>query len=410
MPMLTNITILILIFIIAEYILDWYLDKINANSWEKPIPKLLEGIYDEEKYLKAQAYNKEKKKLGRWTTLLSTTIMIAMLLFGGFAILQEFVSGITANTILQALLYFGIIALVSDIISTPISLYNTFVVEEKYGFNKTTLTTFFLDKIKGGLMGAIIGGLILSGIIYFYLLTEQYFWIYAWLLLTVFSLFMAAFYTSLIVPIFNKLTPLEEGSLRTKIEDFALKAGFPVKNISVIDGSKRSTKANAYFSGMGPVKSIVLYDTLIKDHTEEELASILAHEIGHYKLKHIRQGIAISIINTGILMFLLSLCVNQIEFSQALGVNTKIFHIGLITFSMLYSPISMATGILSNIVSRKNEYEADAFAKKHTGGQPLIDALKKLNSNQLSNLNPHPLYVFFHYSHPSLLQRVEKLI
>ncbi len=408
--MITTLTLIIILFILAEYFLDWYLDKLNAQSWDKPIPEELAGIYDEEKYAKAQAYNKAKKRIGRITSIFSTGILLAMVFFGGFAYLQYIVSDITENILLQGLLYFGIIAIASDLISLPLSLYNTFVIEEKFGFNKMSIGTFLMDKIKGWILGALIGGAIYAAVFYFYTLAGRYFWIYAWLFIFIFSLFMITFYTSLIVPLFNKLSPLDEGTLKSKINEFAAKAGFPLHRISVIDGSKRSTKANAYFSGLGRRKSIVLYDTLIKDHSEDELVSILAHEVGHYKLNHIKQGIIISFFNTGILLFLLSLCVNNPAFSAALGVDTPVFHIGLIAFSLLYSPISLLTGLFSNIVSRKNEYEADNFARKYTGSEHLIVALKKLHANTLSNLNPHPLYIFFHYSHPSLLQRVKALM
>jgi len=408
--LMTSLTLIIILFILAEYVLDWYLDRLDAASWQKPIPTELEGIYDQTKYQEAQAYHKDKKKIGRITSIFSTSLLLAMLFWGGFAYLQTVVATITHNELLQGILYFGILALASDILSLPLSLYNIFVIEEKYGFNKMSVATFIIDKIKGWILGGLIGGAIYAAIYYFYLLAGSYFWIYAWIFITIFSLFMTAFYTSLIVPLFNKLSPLEEGTLKAKIDAFALKAGFPLHRISVIDGSKRSTKANAYFSGIGPRKSIVLYDTLIQDHNEDELVSILAHEVGHYKLKHIKQGIVISILNTGILLYLLSLCVGSPAFSAALGVQTPIFHIGLIAFSLLYSPVSMLTGILSNIISRKNEYEADNFAKTYTGADDMIAALKKLHANTLSNLNPHPWYIFFHYSHPSLLQRVRALM
>ncbi len=408
--MMTTLTLVIIVFLIADYVLDWYLDKLNTTSWEKPIPDELAGIYDEHKYAQAQAYNKEKKKIGRITSLFSTSILLSMLFFGGFSFLQSIVENITANVLLQGLLYFGSIAIASDLLAMPLSIYNIFVIEEKFGFNKMSLGTFFSDKVKGLLLGAVLGGAIYTAIYYFYTFAGKNFWIYAWIFISLFSLFMAAFYSSLIVPIFNKLSPLDEGTLKTKIDDLALKVGFPLHRISVIDGSKRSTKANAYFSGLGAKKSIVLYDTLIKDHTDDELLSILAHEVGHYKLHHIKKGIAISIINTGILLFLLSLCVGHPSFSAALGVSNPVFHIGLIAFSLLYSPISLLTGILTNIISRKNEYEADNFAKVFTGRESMIAALKKLHANTLSNLNPHPLYIFFHYSHPSLLQRVRALM
>ena len=245
------------------------------------------------------------------------------------------------------------------------------------------------------------------------MIAGTYFWIYGWILFTAFSIFITMFYTTLIVPIFNKLKPLESGSLREKIEAFAYKISFPLTNIFVIDGSKRSTKANAYFSGIGSKKTIVLFDTLINEQTEEELVSVLAHEVGHYKLKHVQKAILISIIQTGILFFLLSLFISNPHLSEAMGLQTDkaVFHLGLIAFSLLYSPFSMITGIFMHMLSRKNEFEADNYAKENTGtGEHLVQALKKLSANNLSNLNPNKWYVFFHYSHPPLLERVRNLL
>ena len=320
---------------------------------------------------------------------------------------------ITSSPVLHALLFFGAFSVVSDIIGLPFELYGIFGIEEKFGFNKMTWKTYIADKLKGYLLGAIIGGVLLSLFVWFFMLSGSNFWIYAWILFSVFTLFFTMFYTSLIVPIFNKLNPLEAGSLREKIEAFAKKVSFPLTNIFVIDGSKRSTKANAYFSGLGSKKTIVLYDTLINEQTEEELVSVLAHEVGHYKMKHIQKGMVIGVLQMGALLFLLSLFINKPTLTQALGLQTDVpvFHLGLIAFSLLYSPFSMITGIFMNLLSRKNEFEADNYAKENTGtGAHLITALRKLSANNLSNLNPNKWYVFFHYSHPPLLERVRNLM
>lgn len=407
------LTIVIIAFILFDFILDLILDHLNAKSWELPIPKELEGIYDEEKYNKAKKYYKARERLGNISTVLSTVLIIVFLLLKGFAVVHLHVAAITASPVLQALLFFGLFAVVSDIIGLPFELYGIFVIEEKFGFNKMTWKTYVTDKLKGYILGAVVGGLLLSLFVWFYTIAGAMFWIYAWVLFTVFTLFITMFYTTLIVPIFNKLQPLESGSLREKIEAFAQKINFPLTNIFVIDGSKRSTKANAYFSGMGNKKTIVLYDTLIKEQTEEELVSVLAHEVGHYKLKHIKKSMIISVFQMGALLFILSLFINRPELSQALGLQTNVpvFHLGLIAFSLLYSPISLITGIFMHMLSRKNEFEADDYAKQNTGtGEHLINALKKLSSNNLSNLNPDKWYVFFHYSHPPLLERVRNLM
>jgi STE24 endopeptidase len=297
----------------------------------------------------------------------------------------------------------------SDLLTTPFSYYKTFVIEEKFGFNKSTKKLFWLDKLKGGGMSALLGGGILSLIIWFYQFAGENFWLYAWALVAVFSLFINMFYSKLIVPLFNKQKVLEDGELKTAIEKYAKKVGFTVNNIFVIDGSKRSTKANAYFSGFGSQKRITLFDTLINDLETEEIVAVLAHEVGHYKRKHILFNLASSILLTGFTLFILSLFINSSILSEALGVSIPSFHIGLITFGILYSPISEITGIMMNYVSRVFEYQADNYAKETCSAKPLITSLKKLSKNSLSNLTPHPAYVFMYYSHPTLLERIKNL-
>jgi STE24 endopeptidase len=343
------------------------------------------------------------------TSTFSFVLIMLMFFLEGFALVNNWAVSISSHPIWSALIFFGILLLASDILTTPFSIYSTFVIEEKFGFNKTTPKTFILDKLKGWLLGAIIGGGLLALIIFIYMKTGNMFWLYVWLVVSGFSIFMAMFYSSLIVPLFNKQTPLEEDELKQAIQNFAAKVGFKLDNIFVIDGSKRSTKANAYFSGLGPKKRIVLYDTLINDMETPELVAVLAHEIGHYKKKHILWSLFIGIIQTGIMLYIFSLFIGSPELSTALGVGQPSFHIGLIAFGILYSPLSSLIGIGMNLFSRKNEYEADAFADKHYDGQALASALKKLSVKNLSNLRPHPAYVFVHYSHPTLLQRLAAL-
>ncbi|MCB0513952.1 MAG: M48 family metallopeptidase [Bacteroidetes bacterium] len=404
---------LIIIFILFEALLNFILDRRNSQSWLLPIPEILKDVYNQEQYTKAQKYHAESERLAAISSLFGIILILGFLIFKGFAFVYLWIGTFTNSELLQILLFFGFFMIVSDIISLPFSLYSIFVIEEKYGFNKMTLKTFVLDKLKGYLLGIIIGGVLLSVFVWFYQNAGQLFWMYAWILFTVFSVFMAMFYTSWIVPVFNQLKPLEEGNLRTKIEEFVAKVQFPLTNIFVIDGSKRSSKANAYFSGLGSKKTIVLYDTLIAEHTEEELVAILAHEVGHYKLKHIQKSLVIGILQMGIVLFILSWAVSFPQLTSALGLETNkpVFALGLIAFSMLYAPISTLTGLLMNIYSRKNEFEADNYAKENTGsGVFLISALKKLSSNNLSNLNPDKWYVFFNYSHPPLRHRIEKLL
>lgn len=412
--MSTTILIIILVILTFSYILERILDYLNSTLWTNELPSELSDIYDAEKYSKSQDYEKVNQRFSTITGTLSFVAMLLMLIFGGFAFVDHFVREYTVNPILMALMFFGILGLASDILSTPFSIYSTFVIEEKFGFNRTSPKTFMLDKIKGWFLGVIIGGGLLSLIVWIFEIAGNYFWVLAWVALSIFMVFMNMFYSTLIVPLFNKQTPLEDGELRGSIEDFAKKVGFKLDNIFVIDGSKRSKKANAYFSGLGAKKRIVLYDTLIKDHTTNELVAVLAHEVGHYKKKHTTKGMIFSIIQSGIMLFLLSLFIQKdsvisLLLAQALGAENASFHLGILAFGLLYSPLSLIIGIGMNIESRRNEFQADRFAGENFNISALQDALKKLSVNHLSNLRPHPAFVFFYYSHPPLLKRLNAL-
>ena len=395
--------------LILKFIFDTTIDALNAKHYNDAIPSELEGVYNEKEYLKSQAYKKENYNFSLLISIFSIITTLLFFILDGFAFVDAIAKGFSSNSILITLIFFGIILFGSDLLSLPFSYYKTFVIEEKFGFNKTTKKTFVIDKLKGWFMLAVIGGGILALITWFYQITTSNFWIYAWALVTVFSIFMNLFYSKLIVPLFNKQTPLEAGILKNDIESFAQKIGFKLDNIFVIDGSKRSTKANAYFSGFGTQKRITLFDTLINDLETDEIVAVLAHEVGHYKKKHIIYNLFLSIILTGITFYILSLLVGNINLSNALGVAMPSFHIGLIAFGILYSPISEITSLFMNALSRKFEYEADDYAKHNFGAAPLINALKKLSKNSLSNLTPSNLYVKIHYSHPTLLQRVLNL-
>jgi len=406
----TTLFYIIIAILALNFLFDKWVGYLNATRFKDPIPKPLEDVYDTVEYEKSQNYKKVNYRFGLLTSTISIVITLLFFFFDGFAYVDAIARDISENSILIALVFFGIIMLASDLLSLPFSYYSTFVIEEKFGFNKTTKNTFFLDKIKGWAMLAIVGGGILSVIIWFYETVGTNFWIYAWALVAVFSIFMNMFYAKLIVPIFNKQTPLAEGSLRLKIENYAANVGFNLDKIFVINGSKRSTKANAYFSGFGSEKRITLYDTLINDLEEEEIVAVLAHEVGHYKKKHIIVNLIASILTTGITFWLLSLFVGSATLSEALGVSQPSFHIGLIAFGILFSPISEITGLFMNYLSRVFEFQADDYAKETYASAPLSSALKKLSKNSLSNLTPHPVYVFIHYSHPTLLQRYQNLI
>jgi STE24 endopeptidase len=405
----TTLFYIIIGIIIVNFIKDKILDAINAKHYDDPIPEELKDVYDTDEYQKSQVYKATNYRFGIWTSLFSLVLTLAFLFFDGFEYVDNIARSYSDKPIIVGLIFFGIIMIASDIITTPFGYYKIFVIEENFGFNKTTKKLFILDKLKGLVMMAILGGGIISLIIWFYQITGNQFWLYAWGIVTVFTVFMNMFYSKLIVPLFNKQTPLEEGDLRNKISAYAESVGFNLKKIFIIDGSKRSTKANAYFSGFGSEKRVTLYDTLVNDLDEEEIVAVLAHEVGHYKRKHIIFNLVTSILLTGLTLYILSIFISNPLLSNAVGVETPSFHVGLIAFGLLYSPISELTGLIMNYVSRVFEYQADDYAKNTYKAEPLISSLKKLSKNSLSNLTPHKAYVFMHYSHPTLLERVRNL-
>lgn len=406
---MTVYLVVILVIVVLDFVWSQYLSYRNRKRMNPIIPDQLQGIYDQEKYILQQEYQKANSRFGLIISLFYFVVLISLLLFGGFGWLDQLLRLYTDNEIILTLAFFGIIYWVSAIVSLPFDYYSSFVIEARFGFNKTTKTTFWVDQLKGLLMTVVLGGLILAVITWFYQSFGKFAWLYAWLLVTVFSLFMTLFYSNLIVPLFNKQKPLGDGELRESIEAFGKRSGFGIDNIYVLDASKRSTKANAYFTGFGAKKRIVLYDTLINDLTTDEIVAVLAHEIGHYKKKHTLQGMLVSFCYTGAILFLLSFFLDNKDIAIALGGKIASFHLGLIAFSILFTPISLILGVFSSILSRRNEYQADAYAASFGLSLQLISGLKKLSVNSLSNLNPDPLYVFFHYSHPTLLQRIAAL-
>ena len=403
------IFVLLISFPVAGYLVQRYLEYLNSSMWSVSLPEKLKGICDEEEYRKSQLYQKENNRLAFWTASFNLTVIIIMLVAGGFSLFDSIASSLSTNIIVVSLLFFGLIGLGSDLINIPFSWYDTFVIEKKYGFNTMTIRTFITDHFKSWFIALLVGIPVLGLITWFYYRTGKNFWIYAWLLISVFSVFINFFYSELIVPLFNKQTPLPAGSLREGIEAFASRTGFKIRNIYVIDGSKRSTKANAYFAGFGSRKRIVLFDTLMTELSEEEIIAVLAHEIGHYRKKHVIQATISSVFITGLMLFLFSRIVDNPVFSEAIGAEKPSFHMGLIVFGILYSPLSMIIGLISNFRSRMHEFQADRFVKDNYMADKLAGALKKLSIKNLSNMMPHPAYVFFHYSHPPLLQRLERL-
>ncbi|MBL3658467.1 M48 family metallopeptidase [Fulvivirga sediminis] len=397
---------IILGIITIDFMVDQLLDYLNHKSKRVDLPEEIASFYDESKYRKSQEYQKVSGKFSFITSSFSFIISFLMLSLGGFGYLDQLLRPYFDNEVWLSLAYFGVLYVVSDVVNLPFQWYSTFVIEERFGFNKTTPKTFVLDKLKGYVLSAVLGCVLIGALLYLILNIGENFWLYFWLVASVFILFVNMFYTSLILPLFNKLTPLEDGELKSAIQTYSEKIDFPLDSIYVIDGSKRSNKANAFFSGLGKKKKIVLYDTLINNHTNEELVAILAHEVGHFKKKHILYGFAISILQIGVMLFLMSKMIYNENLSLALGAEQMGVHLNLLAFGLLYSPISTLLGIAMNIFSRKNEYEADAFARDTYNGDSLSTALKKLSVDNLSNLYPHPAYVFVNYSHPPLLARL----
>jgi len=398
-----------LAILIFEFLLSLFLKYLNYRNIHNKLPDELSGVYDAEKYAKSQQYLKTNTQFSLVSGFFSFTLIILMLVFNGFAILNNYVLSLTTSPEFATLIFFGILFIASDILNMPFSIYDTFVIEEKFGFNKTTKKLFISDKLKSHALTLLIGAPLFYLIVWIYGKTETNFWIYTWIVITAFSLFMMLFYSNLIVPLFNKQTKLPDGELKTEIENYAEKVNFKLTDIYQIDGSKRSAKANAYFTGLGAKKRIVLYDTLINQLSTNQIVAVLAHETGHYKKKHTLTGFLTGIFQTGLLLYIFSLVVNNPLLSNALGVEKANFHIGMLAFGLLYTPVSIITGLAMNHLSRKNEYQADTFAAQTYHAEDLIEGLKKLSVSNLSNLTPHWLVVFFNYSHPTLLQRIKNL-
>jgi STE24 endopeptidase len=404
-----TILYIILTITIVSYFFDQLLDYINLRAQRSDIPDEVASFYDRHKYLKSLQYHRDLTHFSFFTSAFSFVASLLMLALGGFGWLDEHLRGFFSHDIVLALVFFGVLSLVADILTLPFQWYRTFVIEDRYGFNKMSVKTFINDKLKGYALGAVIGGGLLSVLIYLVKWIGPDFWIWFSLIACAFILAMNMFYTSIILPLFNKLTPLPDGELKDAIEAFSRKVNFPLDNIFVIDGSKRSSKSNAFFSGIGKKKKIVLYDTLIQNHSNDELVAVLAHEVGHFKKKHIVWSYVLSVVQIVFTLYILSLMIFNESVSFALGGSQLAIHLNLLAFGILFSPISGITGLLMNLLSRKNEFEADAYARETFGGEALGRALKKLSVDNLSDLYPHPWYVFFHYSHPPLLTRLRAI-
>ena len=406
-----NIYFIIIIgIIIFEYVLSFIIRTLNIRSLNPNLPQEFSDTFDEDKYKKSQLYAKANSSFDGITSTYSLFLGLIFIFSGFYNTIDIYARSFEFNNILTGLSFFLILTLISDLLSMPFSLYRTFVIEEKFGFNKTTISTYFSDKAKQYLLMIIIGGPVLGAILYFFENTGELGWLYVWLFITFFSIIMQPIFNNFIAPMFNKFTPLEDGPLKEKITEYLNKVNFPVKKLEVVDGSKRSAHSNAYFSGFGKSKRIALFDTLVDQLDDNEILAVIAHEVGHYKLKHIHSGIILSSIQTGIMFFILSFFImNESLFSVFYMDNLSIYA-SLLFFSMLYSPISMITGIVFMIISRKNEFSADAYSSK-TANLPesLISGLKKMSKENLSNLTPHWLNVFLNYSHPPVIDRINAL-
>jgi len=400
---------LFILLIVLDFLWDTYTDYLNARRFDAPLPDEVRDIYDEADYRRSIAYKKMHYRLGLVKSVFSTLFILVLLFTRAFAWLDRVTGQWTDNPVMHSLLFFAVLLTLSVIFSLPFDYYAVFKIEEKFGFNRSTLKLFVTDKIKSWLLSLVFLFLVGYPVIWIYYHYPQDFWWMAWLVIAFFSLIMNLLYSDLIVPLFNKQTPLPPGELRRKLEDLARRAGFKIKDVYLIDGSKRSTKANAYFSGFGPRKRIVLYDTLQEDLTPEEITAVMAHEIGHYKKKHILWQWTVSMALTGLTLWLLSLALQSETLAQALGVSRPSFHIGLIAFGLLYGIVEHITGILGNMLSRRFEFQADRYAMRLGYGDYLATALKKLARKSYANLTPHPLYVKIHYSHPPLAQRLKHL-
>ncbi len=404
----TIILYLLIVIITSHFLLTQIVELLNLLYQPKTLPKEVEDIYTEDEYQKSRAYHKATTHFGFISASLSLVITVVVIATGVLGFFDDWLKQFINPNWLRGIAFLLAIGLISDLISIPLSLYQTFVIEARFGFNKTTITTFILDKLKAYFLGAIIGGG-LVGILLWLISTGQNFWLIFWVIISAFSIFMGTFYSSLVLPLFNKLTPLEEGELRSELKSYAQQEGFNLKDIYVMDGSKRSTKANAFFTGLGKVKKVVLFDTLVDSMSSKEVVAVIAHEVGHYKKRHIPIGLSLSVLQMGIVLFLLSRIVFSPEMSLALGASELSYHLNLIAFAFLFTPISLLLSFLGNLLSRIFEFQADAFAAISSSPESMISALKKLASSNLTNLVPHPFYVKMHYSHPPITSRLRAI-
>lgn len=409
--MVNGYFVFVLATVLGFFLLDFVSRLMNLSALKPELPGEFSDVFDASEYSKSQDYTREGTRFGLFEDTISLGIFLAFWWLGGFGWVDEQVrSAVTDNAILQGLVFMAILYLGSTLISVPFELYDTFVIEEKFGFNKTTIGTFVADKLKGLLLALLLGAPILALVLFLFDRFAANAWIYGWIAVSAFSLLMAYLAPTYIMPLFNKFKPLEDGELKSAIQEMSEKCEFPLTEVYEIDGSKRSTKANAFFTGLGKNKKIALYDTLIQNNGVGELVAVLAHEIGHFKKKHILQSIIVGILQMGVLFFLLGKFLNNRGLFDAFGVQEVSVYGSLVFFTFLFEPVSKLLSVLMMMLSRKNEFEADAYAAEVTGQpQDLVNGLKKLSKDNLANLTPHPFYVFLNYSHPPMLARIAAL-
>ena len=405
------IAIIILIALLFDFVLNCLADYLNLSMLRDDLPRDFEGVYNAERYRKSQEYLKVNTRFG-WVTASFDLIVLLAFWFGqGFPLLDDWVRAFSYGPIICGLIYTAALMLFKALLSLPFSIYHTFVIEERFGFNQTSWTTYVFDLLKGLLLAVLLGTPLLAGILAFFEYAGTSAWWFCWIAVTLYMLGVQYIAPTWIMPLFNKYTPLEDGELKSAILSYAGSIKFPIENVYVMDGSKRSSKSNAFFTGFGAHRRIVLFDTLVNGHTTGELVAILAHEMGHYKKKHIIQSLILGILQMGFTLYLLSLFISYPGLFEAFYMPRPSVYAGLIFFAMLYSPLDFLIGLFMQRLSRRNETEADHFSIETTQDpQSMVDALKKLSVDNLTNLLPHPFYVFLNYSHPPVLQRIKTIL
>jgi STE24 endopeptidase len=400
----------ILLIILVSCLLDLVAATLNIRALSANLPKEFADVCTPSAYQTSQEYTRAHTYVSIVQTIVSTLITVSFILGGGFNLLDLWARSLAQNELFIGLLFIGFFLLLSFLVGLPFSIYSTFFIEERFGFNRTTVQTFIIDMLKGTLLILLLGGPLLASILWFFTNAGPHGWLFCWLGVILFSLGLQFLAPVFIMPMFNKFSPLEDGALRTEIMNYTQQQQFTMQGIFTMDGSKRSSKVNAFFTGFGKFKKIVFFDTLVEKLLPHEILAVLAHEMGHFKLQHIPKNLLASIFQIGVMFYLLSYFLDNQELSQAFGVATLSVHTSLVFFGFLYSPINLVVSILFHFISRRHEFAADTYAAKTTGSvHPLISGLKKLSEANLTNLTPHPFMVFLHYSHPPVLQRIEQL-